>query len=77
MLFYVYLKWNGCQSVNREDITNVLTNLKPAIEAITDNNIKIIINALITIINEQQKVIEEQRIEIEDLKEKLNKNSDN
>ncbi|HEY8689358.1 MAG TPA: IS66 family transposase [Chitinophagaceae bacterium] len=63
--------------MKREDITNVLTNLKPAIEAITDNNVKIIINALITIINEQQKVIEEQRIEIEDLKEKLNINSDN
>lgn len=70
--------------MKREDITNILTSLKPAIEAITDNNVKTIINALITIINEQQKVIEaqqitieEQRKEIEDLKEKLNINSDN
>lgn len=70
--------------MNREDITNLLTNLKPAIEAITDNNVKVIIHTLITIINEQQKIIEtqkntikEQRKTIEDLKEKLNTNSNN
>jgi transposase len=70
--------------VKREDISNILTNLNPAIEAIADDNVKTIINALITIIHEQQKVIvDQQKIicsqqkEIEELKEKLNTNSDN
>jgi transposase len=58
-------------------ISNVIENLKPAIEAITDNNIKAIIDSLLTIISEQQKTIETQRKEIEELKEKLNTNSGN
>lgn len=53
-----------------EDIPGLLDSLKPAIEAITDPNAKAIINTLIAIINFQQK-------EIENLKEKLNINSDN
>jgi hypothetical protein len=63
--------------MKHDEISNVIENLKPAIEAITDNNIKVIIDALLTIISEQQKIIEMQRKEIEDLKEKLNTNSDN
>jgi transposase len=53
-----------------EEIPALLDSLKPAIEAITDPNAKIIINTLIAIINAQQK-------EIEILKEKLNTNSRN
>lgn len=63
--------------MKQEQILNVIEDLKPAIEAITDNNIKTIINALLAIINEQQKTIEIQKKEIESLKEKLNTNSDN
>ena len=63
--------------MKQEEISNVIENLKPAIEAITDNNIKIIIDTLLTIIVEQQKIIEAQKQEIETLKEKLNTNSDN
>jgi transposase len=63
--------------MKHEEISNVIENLKPAIEAITDPNIKTIIDALLTIINEQQKIIETQKKEIEELKEKLNTNSGN
>jgi hypothetical protein len=63
--------------MKQEEISNVIENLKPAIEAITDNNIKVIIDTLLTIIVEQQKIIETQKQEIEALKEKLNTNSDN
>src|ERR1700730_6709554 len=63
--------------MKQEKISNVIENLKPAIEAITDTNIKVIIDTLLTIIGEQQKIIEAQKQEIESLKEKLNTNSDN
>jgi transposase len=63
--------------MKQEEISHVIENLKPAIEAIADNNIKIIIDTLLTIIGEQQKIIETQKQEIEALKEKLNTNSDN
>ena len=63
--------------MKHDGISNVIENLKPAIEAITDNNIKSIIDALLVIISEQQKIIETQRKEIAELKEKLNTNSGN
>lgn len=63
--------------MKREEIVNVIESLKPAIEAISDNNIKTIINALFAIIDAQQNTIEAQLKEIEELKEKLNTNSDN
>ncbi len=63
--------------MKHEEISNVIENLKPAIAAITDPNIKTIIDALLSIINEQQKIIEAQKKEIEELKEKLNTNSGN
>jgi transposase len=56
--------------VKSEEITKVLENLNPEIEAITDSRVKAILNTLITLINEQQK-------EIEELKDKLNINSNN
>ena len=56
--------------MKKEEIQIILDGLKPAIDAITDPSIKIIINTLLTIINLQQK-------EIEALKEKLNTNSKN
>ena len=40
--------------MKKEEITIILEGLKPTIEAMTDNNIKTIINTLITVINEQQ-----------------------
>jgi transposase len=58
------------KSMKSEEIAALLDNLKPAIEAITDPNAKVIINTLLAIINAQQK-------EIELLKEKLNTNSRN
>lgn len=63
--------------MKQEEISNVIENLKPAIEAIPDNNIKIVIDTLLTIIGEQQEIIKAQKKEIEALKEKLNTNSDN
>ena len=51
--------------MKQEKISNVIENLKPAIEAITDTNIKVIIDTLLTIIGEQQKIIEAQKQEIE------------
>jgi transposase len=56
--------------VKSEEIPALLDSLKPAIEAITDPNAKVIINTLLAVINAQQK-------EIEILKEKLNTNSRN
>lgn len=53
-----------------EERQALLDSLKPAIDAITDPNIKFIINALMSIIHSQQK-------EIEELKEKLGTNSKN
>jgi transposase len=70
--------------MKREEISNVIENIKPAMEAIADNNVKMIIDTLLAIIGEQQKtieaqqkIIETQNQEIEALKEKLNTNSDN
>jgi transposase len=63
--------------MKQEEISKVIENLKPAIEAITDTNIKVIIDTLLCIIVEQQKIIETQKQEIEALKEKLNTNPDN
>ena len=60
-----------------DEITKLLESLNPAIESITDSGVKTIIHALITIIHEQQKIITAQQKEIEELKEKLNINSNN
>ena len=56
--------------MKQEERTKILEALAPAIESITDNNIKVIISALLEIISSQQK-------EIDELKEKLNTNSNN
>jgi FtsZ-binding cell division protein ZapB len=56
--------------MKREEIPAVLDSLKPAINAITDPNAKIIINTLLKIITVLQ-------LEIVELKEKLNTNSKN
>jgi len=45
--------------VKIEDVPKILESLNPVIESITDPNIKAVISTLITIINVQQKVIEE------------------
>jgi transposase len=56
--------------VKKEEISKILESLNPAIEAIADPAVKAIIATLLTIINAQQKIIE-------DLTEKLNTNSKN
>ena len=63
--------------MKQEDIKNMLESLSPAIEAIADPNIKMIISQLLFIISEQQKIIKEQRQTIETLEEKLKTNSKN
>jgi transposase len=78
-------------SVKHEKTNKILEGFKPAIELITDNNIKMILNTLMDIVNEQQTIIKTQqsaieeqkkeitalKTEIEELKEKLNTNSNN
>lgn len=63
--------------MKQEQITKILEDINPAISSIDDKNIKAIFITLIAIIHEQQKTIEAQRKEIQELKEKLNANSNN
>ncbi len=51
--------------MDRKEVTTILDNLKPAIDAVTDDNVKMIIKALISIIHSQQEVIEAQQKTIE------------
>lgn len=60
-----------------DDIKKTLETLAPAIDAIADPNVKVIINQLLLIIAGQQQIIEEQKQKIEELEEKLKTNSNN
>lgn len=51
--------------MDRKEVSTILDNLKPAIDAVTDDNVKMIIKALISIIHGQQEVIEAQQKTIE------------
>jgi transposase len=69
-MLFEHIEWNGLFFVKKEEISKILESLNPAIEAIADPAVKAIIATLLTIINTQQKIIE-------DLTEKLNTNSKN
>jgi transposase len=47
--------------MDRKAVTTILDNLKPAIDAVTDDNVKTIIKVLISLIHGQQEVIEAQQ----------------
>ncbi len=51
--------------MGRQEITSTLDSLKPAIDSVTDDNVKMIIKALLSIIYSQQEVIEAQQKTIE------------
>jgi len=57
--------------MDRKEVTTILDNLKPAIDAVVDDNVKMIIKALISIIHNQQEVIEAQQKTIEQQQRKI------